>query len=61
MSKNCIPQDKRNAMGKLSGNFKSGGLVGPAARKTGIPDTPLEKAKRDNGIKGLKRGGKIGC
>lgn len=59
MSKNCIPQDKRNAMGKLSGNFKHGGLV-PSGRKTGIPDTPLEKAKRDNGIKGLKSGGKVG-
>ena len=36
-------------------NLKIGG---PVLLKTGIPDSPMEKAKRDNGVPGMKKGGK---
>lgn len=40
--------------------FARGGLVATNSRllKTGIPDSPLENAKRNNGIPGFKAGGK---
>ncbi len=53
-----IPQHKRMAMGEKVG-MKKGGSV-----KTGIPDSPMEKVKRQNGIPGMKSGGKVkgkGC
>ncbi len=40
--------------------LRSGGLVQPRALKTGFPDSPLENVKRANGIKGLKKGGRVG-
>lgn len=58
MNDKLIPQHKRLAMGERAG-FKKGGSV--PARKTGIPDTPLEGAKRANGVPGMKHGGKCGC
>lgn len=51
MSKD-IPQHKRMAMGQ---KLASGGSV----LKTGIPDSPIEKSKRNNGIPGFKKGGSI--
>ena len=61
MSK-TTPQHKRMAMGERVG-FKSGGLVQSKPLKTGIPDSPIEVAKRANGIPGMKTGGgvKKGC
>ena len=61
-----IPQHKRMAMGEKL-KFARGGAVGMLAPqgpantrllRTGIPDTPIENAKRANGIPGLKKGGK---
>lgn len=59
-----ISQHKRMAMGEKPG-FKKGGLVmgsNPPAKvpslKTGMRDTPMETAKRNNGIPGMKKGGK---
>jgi len=52
-----VPQHKRMAMGEKVG-FKKGGAVAPRLLKTGTPDSPLEKAKRANGIPGMKKGGK---
>jgi hypothetical protein len=54
-----LPQHKRLAMGK---GLKAGGSVPmnagkPKMLKTGIPDSPMETAKRNNGIPGLKGGG----
>lgn len=56
MSKNDTPQHKRMAMGERVG-FKNGGSV-PV--KTGIPQDPLEKARRNNGVPGMMHGGKVG-
>lgn len=63
MSDSQIPQHKRMAMGKglssapsSSAKFAGGGRVG--LLKTGIPTGPLTDAKRANGIKGYKAGGK---
>lgn len=68
MSNSQINQHKRLAMGQSlsggnTGQFAKGGRVGaPASRdlKTGIPDSPLTVAKMNNGIPGLKKGGKAG-
>lgn len=50
-------QHHRNATGAL--DLKTGGSVRtPALLKSGTPDTPLENAKRANGIPGMKKGGK---
>lgn len=57
MKNSMIPQHKKLAMGQTPG-FKVGGFVPSADRKTGIPDTPIEKAKRANGVPGMKKGGK---
>ncbi len=57
----AIGQHKRMAMGKTVG-FKSGGLVPSTSfLKSGKKDSPLETAKRNNGIPGFKAGGKAGC
>lgn len=61
MSDSQIPQHKRMAMGKgapqgSGGKFAAGGRVG--LLKTGIPTNPLTDAKRANGVKGYKAGGK---
>lgn len=61
-----IPQHKRLAMGQSIQNKASGGSISvrPKMLKTGIPDSPLENAKRDNGIPGMKKGGSMkgkGC
>lgn len=52
-----INQHKRMAMGMKRG----GGVLKNTtpARKTGMPDSPLEKVKRANGIPGIKTGGKV--
>ena len=57
----AINQHKQMAMG-LKPAFKSGGLV-PSSQflKSGKKDSPLETAKRNNGIPGFKKGGKAGC
>lgn len=55
-----IPQHKRMAMGQKPQGYKTGGLVRPT-RDTGLQDTPLEKAKRANGIPGMKKGGHCDC
>ena len=54
-----VSQHKRLAMGEKVG-FARGGSIMPTGRalKTGIPDTPLEDAKRANGIPGMKKGGR---
>lgn len=58
-----IPQHKRMAMGdKTAGCYAKGGAVrqsGSSLLKTGTPDTPLEDAKRANGLVGMKTGGKV--
>lgn len=52
--KKLIPQHTRMAMGeKLTGQaLKKGGRV------TGMPMNPITKARRSNGIPGMKDGGK---
>ena len=57
----AIGQHKRLAMGKSNVGFKSGGSTG--FLKSGKKDSPLELAKRANGIPGFKSGGKAkkGC
>lgn len=54
-----VPQHKRLAQGEKVG-FKSGGPVPAKAAplKTGMKDSPIEKVKRNNGIPGMKAGGK---
>lgn len=55
----AIPQHKRLAMGDKVG-FKKGGSMGMGGAKllkTGIPDSPIEMARRSNGIPGMKNGG----
>lgn len=66
----AISQHKLMAMGKGSKSpadagvskvkteFAKGGSTGKLL-KTGTPDSPLENAKRNNGIPGFKSGGKI--
>lgn len=57
MADKQISQHKRLAMGENVG-FARGGRVAPQRPlKTGIPDSPLENAKRANGIPGMKKGG----
>lgn len=58
----AINQHKKMAMGEPV-QMKRGGLVKNAAplRKTGMPDSPMEKVKRANGIPGIKNGGKVPC
>lgn len=58
----AISQHKQIAMGRKA--YKTGGLVIAAAKpylKTGKHDSPLETAKRNNGIPGFKKGGKCSC
>lgn len=63
MAKSAVSQHKLMAMGKgtrepvsSGGNFAKGGGVGNL--KTGIPDSPITKAKMANGVPGFKKGGK---
>ena len=52
-----MSQHKRMATGEKVG-FAGGGMVPPSRPlKTGMRDTPLENAKRANGIPGMKKGG----
>ncbi len=50
------------AMGKTTQGYANGGSVngnrGARVLKTGIPDSPIEDAKRRNGVVGMKKGGK---
>ena len=56
----AIPQRKRLAAEEGIQKFKSGGSV--MYLKTGRKDSPLETAKRKNGIPGFKAGGpSCGC
>lgn len=66
---NLIPQHKLMAMGRgpkspaaagATGKHKEMARGGSSGRllKTGTPDSPLENAKRNNGIPGFKAGGK---
>lgn len=50
-----MSQHKRMAEGQKVG-FKTGGSV-PKPLKTGVPDSPITKAKMANGIPGMKKGG----
>lgn len=60
-----VPQRKRIAMGSgpLPGNFKAGGTIRLSpkvpSRSTGLADSPLETVRRNNGIPGMKKGGKV--
>ena len=54
MNKDLIQNHKKMAMGKMP-EFKAGGAV--PYLKSGKPDSPLEMAKRNNGIPGFKKGG----
>lgn len=55
-----MPQHKRLAQGERVGFKKGGSVAMPAEayRKTGLKETPLERSKRDNGVPGMKKGGK---
>lgn len=59
MSTTKIPQRKRLSMDEGIQKFKSGGSV--VYLKSGKPDSPLETAKRNNGIPGFKKGGRAPC
>lgn len=56
-----IPQHKRAAMGDKVGFAKGGSVpklpAAPRVLKSGKPDSPMEKAKRANGVVGMKKGG----
>ena len=65
-----VAQHKRSAMGGDVGfsfpqkaAYASGGLVrgnmGNSTMKTGIPDSPVEAARRTNGVPGMKTGGSV--
>jgi hypothetical protein len=54
-TKQALNQHKAIAMG-VKPAFKGGGAV--PFLKSGKKDTPLEAAKRANGIPGFKKGGK---
>ena len=56
MNKDLIQNHKKMAMGTMPA-FKAGGAV--PYLKSGKPDSPLEMAKRQNGIPGLKSGGAV--
>jgi len=60
-----IPQHKRAAMGEKVGFAKGGSVpmapklpAAPRALKSGMPDSPMEKVKRSNGVVGMKKGGR---
>lgn len=60
---NGIPQRKNLAMGNPLPKFADGGRVngntGARTMRTGIPDGPVEEARRANGVPGFKHGGKV--
>jgi hypothetical protein len=51
---------KRLAMGDSLGGYAKGGLIGSGKLDAGVTakQSPLTKARRENGIKGMKTGGK---
>ena len=62
-----LPQGKRLAMGDSLAGYKSGGKVGidvakpvnvVVNSKTGKSASPITMARRNNGIPGMKKGGK---
>lgn len=61
-----IGQHKRMAMGEKVTGMKKGGAVAPAKNlnpapnmnKSGIPQNPMVTQKANNGIPGMKKGGK---
>lgn len=55
MNQSKVPQHKRMAMGSKAVGFKKGGIVPPrpAIVKSGVKDSPLEKVRRSNGMKGV--------
>jgi hypothetical protein len=57
-SKLMSPRKVMACGGSAPGYAKGGVVVGTPLRKTGLADTPLEKAKRQNGVPGMKKGGK---
>lgn len=59
MDKKPIPQHKRVAMGDTIKGYAKGGRVGmPDAKVSGSAKNPLTAARRGNGVKGMKDGGK---
>lgn len=61
MKEKCIPQRKRLAMGDTLKGYAKGGTVGvvsaPAVVKPSVNSgkqmSPMERAKRNNGVKGM--------
>lgn len=59
MDKKPIPQHKRVAMGDTIKGYAKGGRVGmPSATASAGAKSPLTAARRNNGVKGMKDGGK---
>lgn len=59
MDKKPIPLHKRMAMGDTVKGYAKGGTVGmPAASASVGAKNPLTAARRNNGVKGMKDGGK---
>lgn len=54
-----INQHKRMACGSALRQYAAGGLVRAPSNTPTKPESPLTKARRDNGVKGMKKGG--GC
>ena len=67
----AIGQHKRMAAGNMKVGFARGGVVTPPSpmpalpvrARVAVPMSPLEVAKRNNGVPGFKKGGsaKKGC
>lgn len=60
---NGISQRKNLAMGNPLHKYADGGRVngntGAGVMRTGIPDGPVEAARRSNGVPGFKHGGEV--
>lgn len=56
ISNKPVNQHKRLAMGDTVKGYAKGGLIG--THKQNLPTNPVTDAKRANGIKGFKGGGK---
>lgn len=62
-SPKAINQHKRLAMGDTVKGFAKGGSIGlppvmtKPSLKGGLPESPITRAKRDNGVPGMKSGG----
>jgi hypothetical protein len=60
MAERNVSQHKRLAMGEQLNKYAPGGMVMP--RVKGMPMSPITKMKRNNGVPGMKKGGKSnGC